>query len=171
MNLAKLDEDIRKLDEELAELKKERVAQGLPAERPASFVSMELTEVLLERVWPLRNAIIKYASLVGASEMVLPLKVDKLREKYSEDLTLLQESVGVCSSLTARTMLNSLNIIEEALNAEEREASDLLRELYINIALFVSKPSIKDLIYYDSPEEISDEGLAKAHYDSIKHLI
>ncbi|PGS55095.1 hypothetical protein [Bacillus sp. AFS041924] len=171
LDLKKLDEDIRRFDEELEELKRERVAKGLPAERPPSFVSLKLTHELFERVCPLRNAIIKYASLIGTAGRVLPLDVKKLRDKYTQDLTLLNESVGVFSSLTGHAMIDSLNKIEEAINSDETEVFDLVRGLYVNISLFMDRPAIYDLVFDNVAEVIDDEEQAIAHYEKIKHLI
>ncbi|MFF3021212.1 hypothetical protein ACFVRR_00920 [Gottfriedia sp. NPDC057948] len=143
----------------------------MPAERPPSFVSLKLTHELFERVCPLRNAIIKYTSLIGTAGRVLPLDVKKLRDKYTQDLTLLNESVGVFSSLTGHAMLDSLDKIEEALNEDETEAFDLVRELYANIALFMDRPAIYDMVYDNVAEVIDEKEEALAHYESIQHLI
>ncbi|WP_088072404.1 hypothetical protein [Gottfriedia luciferensis] len=167
LDLKKLEEDIRKLNEELEELKKDRVAKGLPAERPPHFVSRVLTELLIERVWPLRNLIVKYASLLAASGTILDLDVKKLRDKYSDDLTLLTESVGMLSGLTGVMLLDCLNKIEKAQLSEEAEASDLMRDLYTNIELCEKGP----LLIEEVPEQFDDEELARAHYEKIKHLI
>lgn len=171
LDLKKLDEDIRRLEEELAELRKERVAKGLPAESPPRFVSLKLAQTLLDRVCPLRNLIIKYASLVGASMRVQPLDVDKLREKYTMDLTLLSESVGAFSGLTGTAMLDCLDKIEKAINADEYDAMDLVRELHANISLFTDRPAHYDLLFEDVTEAIDDEELARAHYEEIKEEI
>ncbi|PET71853.1 hypothetical protein CN514_05605 [Bacillus sp. AFS001701] len=167
MDLTELDERIRKLEEDLVKLVKERTSKGLPAERPPSFVSMELTEKLMERVWPLRDLIVKYASLLAASGTILELDVKKLRDKYSDDLTLLNESVGMLCGMTGYMLLDCLDKIEKAQLSEDAEASDLMRDLYTNIGLCEKRP----LIVEEVPEVFDDEELARAHYEKIKHLI
>ncbi|QKE72137.1 hypothetical protein HPK19_04690 [Arthrobacter citreus] len=102
---------------------------------------------------------------------VQPLDIGKLRDKYATDLTLLSESVGVFSGLTGTAMLDCFTKIERAIDADEYDAMDLVRELYVNIEFFLDRPALYDWLVEESLAVIDDEEEAKAHYETIKHLI
>lgn len=180
----------QELDEITEQMRQERIARGLPPERPPYFVPMPVTCFLLERVWPLRQIIVRYALLVNNAKVVLPLDVSGLRVRYEKDLNLLGESVGLISGLTAALLRQSLEAIHEAQIDAESESStevaeELVRTLYSNLDLCKGMPSLGDLNIDDGAEDKaeyerlkSDDALIQAEidkftaeYESIRHLL
>jgi hypothetical protein len=179
-------EDNHELDEWHERWRQERVDKGLPPDPPEPFVPMPVTCVLLERIWPLRDIVIKYALLVHQAKKVLPLDAGELRRKYEKDLLLLGQSVGWISGLTGSLLLQSIDAIEKAQHELSAEiAEELAKSLYVNLELSTSKPSLGDLNIDESVEDRaeykrlkSDEALIQseldkyfAEYESIRHLI
>jgi hypothetical protein len=154
------------IDELLEELRRERVARGLPADPPAPFVPMPVTCVLMERVMPLRDIVIKYALLVNNAKKVLPLDAEGLRKRYAKDLALLSQSVGLFSGMTGGLLLQTIDEIERAQKDADVEsaaevAEELARIIYINLELTQSIPSLSDMNIEESAED-------KAEYDRLK---
>jgi hypothetical protein len=179
-------EDEHELDEWYEQMRQERVAKGLPPDPPEAFVPMPLTCVLLERIWPLREIVIKYALLVHQSKKVLPIDAGELRRKYEKDLLLLGQSVGMISGMTGTLLRQAIDEIEIAQQESSAEVAEgLAKSLYVKLEISVSVPSLGDLNIEESVEDRaeykrlkSDEALIQseldkyfAEYESIRYLI
>lgn len=179
-------EDSQELDAWWHRMRQERVDRGLPADPPDYFVPMPITRVLVERVWPLRDLIIKYALLVNNAKKVLPIDAGELRRKYEKDCLLLSQSVGLVSGLTGSVLLQAIDEIHRAQQEPTAEvAEELVKALYMKLELSVSEPSLSDLNIESSVEDLaeynrikSDEALLQseldkysAEYESIRHLL
>jgi hypothetical protein len=193
----RLDEELKKLDEELEQIRRERIAQGKPPEPPVPFVPIAHAILLCERVQPLWRFIVKYAKLTHDSGQLIPVDVSQF-DKYRDDLLLLTCSKGFATGFWGAGLLDCIETIErvtEAVNKGETEMLDPLfvaREIYTWLQLLNELPYSHDgtfgLDYEEKDREWAetraelerlrtDEAAFAAeveeywrHYESIQHL-
>ncbi|MBY0144253.1 hypothetical protein [Neobacillus niacini] len=177
-------DDIEKMKKEIAAMKADRIARGLPADPPAEFVPVEVGYLLFERCKPLFDFLVKYAKLCGDSQRIPPIDDSKL-EPYVADLELIGETIGGNYNAFSVGMRNAMRLVKSAdQNAPEKFIRSLL--LSLKLASIDAKKSLNEVAYghggyadvkakyeaYKSDEALFDAELSrlKEHYESIKHL-
>jgi hypothetical protein len=174
----KLDELNEDLERRLEEHRKERIAQGKPAESP-KFIPIPYGVILLERVEPVKEFLVKYAVLTNQSKRVPAFDLSALDE-YRPDLELLRAVTGTMTGASGALMRQMLDGIEKAqkkvaegFEAEEEVSEELSKSLYLRLKILDKRMTVSeehywigtDYTYYrDSPELIKD----KAEYDRLK---
>ena len=189
-------QNIRKLDEQLKEVRAERVAKGLPPDPPPRFVPLPMAWTLLHRLEPLIQYAVKYASLCDKTNEIIDISDEQMYwiksheldvifiNNARQDLGLIAIGIdGIYSNLTQYS--------------KNETAGELLRDLVRCITF--TRPShgdtqrIDDIIYDHNAtakenqqayrkvnaeiERLSDGEYFKEeyrklidHYNSVKHL-
>ncbi|GCD81928.1 hypothetical protein PTHTG4_09900 [Parageobacillus thermoglucosidasius] len=122
----KLDEELKRLEQECEEYRRERVAKGLPPDPPEPFVPVAHAILLCERVEPVFRFLIKYAKLTFDANQLIPFDVSQF-DKYERDLILLRHSKGFLTGFWGKGILQCIDLIKrvtEAVNKGETEAFD-----------------------------------------------
>ncbi|MED4918676.1 hypothetical protein [Geobacillus thermodenitrificans] len=149
IDFAKLEEDIKKLDQEIEAYRRERVAKGLPPDPPEPFLPIAHAILLCERVEPVFRFLIKYAKLTFDSNQLIPFDVSPF-EKYERDLILLRHSKGFITGFWGAGLLQCIDLIKrvtETVNKGETEAFDpfiVARNIYAWIELMGGKVPVID---------------------------
>lgn len=174
-NIEQLNED---LECRLEEHRQERIAQGKPAEKP-EFIPIPHGIILLERVEPVREFLIKYALLTNQSKRIPAFDLSTL-DKYRPDLELLQAVKGVMTGASGALMSQMLETIEESqkkvregFEAEEEVAAELSKSLYLRLQLLDERLTVSkehywinmDYNYYRNNPELDKD---KAEYKRLK---
>lgn len=193
----KIEADIKRLEQEREEIRRERVAKGLPADPPDSFVSISIALLLCQRVEPVFRFVVKYAKLTMDSRQLLPVDLSQFN-KYRHDLMLLSHSKGFTTGIWGVGLLKCIELIEqvnETIKNDETVTLDpflVSRKIYAWLQLMGDKaPEIDSrlgLDYREEEKEIAetraelerfrtDEAAFAAevnalwqYYESIKHL-
>jgi hypothetical protein len=145
----KLDEELKRLEQEHEEYRRERVAKGLPPDPPEPFVPVAHAILLCERVEPVFRFLIKYAKLTLDSGRLIPFDVSPF-EKYQRDLILLRHSKGFITRFWGAGLLQCIDLIKritEAVNKGETEAFDpfiVARNIYAWLQLMGEKVPVID---------------------------
>jgi hypothetical protein len=149
-NIEKLNAD---LERRLEEHRQERIAQGKPAEKP-EFIPIPYGVILLERIEPVREFLVKYALLINQSKRVPAFDLSTL-DKYRPDLELLQAVKGVMTGASGALTRQMLEAIEksqkkvaEGLEAEEEVAAELSKSLYLRLQLLDKRLTVSDEHYW-----------------------
>ena len=149
-NIEKLNED---LERRLEEHRQERIAQGKPAQKP-EFIPIPYGVILLERIEPVREFLVKYALLINQSKQVPAFDLSTL-DKYRSDLELLQAVKGVMTGASGALMRQMLEAIEKAqkkvaegFEAEEEVATELSKSLYLRLQLLDKRLTVSDEHYW-----------------------
>ncbi|WJD81367.1 hypothetical protein [Priestia megaterium] len=174
-SIEKLNED---LERRLEEHRRERIAQGKPAEKP-EFIPIPYGVILLERIEPVREFLVKYALLINQSKRVPAFDLSTL-DKYRPDLELLQAVKGVMTGASGALMRQMLEVIEKSqkkvakgFEAEEEVAAELSKSLYLRLQLLDKRVRVSDEHYWinmdynyykDNPELDRD----KLEYERLK---
>jgi hypothetical protein len=174
----KLDELNADLNRRLEEHRQERIAQGKPAEKP-EFIPIPYGVILLERVEPVKEFLVKYALLINQSKRVPAFDLSILDE-YRPDLELLQAVKGTMTGASGALMRQMLEAIEKAqkkvaagFEAEEEVAAELSKSLYLRLQILDKRLTVSDEHYWinldynyyrNNPELDKD----KAEYDRLK---
>lgn len=198
--IEKIKSDIERLEQELEEHRKERIAKGLPPDPPKPFVPIAHAILLCERVEPLRRYIIKYAKLTHDSNQLIPADVSQFK-KYERYLTLISVSKGFETSIWGagvRRCLKTIAEVTEAIktgNTETLNPFSVARTLYTSLQLTTDlqinekittrfsvrsdkaeekewKETLAELERLRADEVAFDEEIENywKHYESIKHL-
>ncbi|CAK8583159.1 hypothetical protein [Priestia megaterium] len=174
--------DIKKLNEDLErrleEHRQERIAQGKPAEKP-EFIRIPYGVILLERIEPVKEFLVKYALLINQSKKIPAFDLSAL-DKYRPDLELLQAVKGVMTGASGALIRQMLEAIEKAqkkvakgFEAEEEIAAELSKSLYLRLHLLDKRVRVSDEHYWinmdynyykDNPELDRD----KSEYERLK---
>jgi hypothetical protein len=189
----KIRSDIAKLKERLEEVKRDRVARGLPAERPDRFVPPELGFLLKERNKHIFDFIVKYAKLCDDAGEIISIDTTKLNSSMRE-LKLVGETInGLTISMFSMGVLSAIKLIN---NPGELTHKEFTRQLlrYVQLAKHGIDFPFSGLTYdgdlpthenrkkQDEAYEkyqmyLNDEVLLNGelkslydHYESIKHL-
>lgn len=174
-NIEKLNED---LERRLEEHRQERIAQGKPAEKP-EFIPIPYGVILLERVGPVKEFLVKYAVLTNQSKRVPVFNLSAL-DKYRPNLELLQAVKGTMTGASGALMRQMLEAIEKAqkkvaagFEAEEEISAELSKSLYLRLQLLDKRVRVSDEHYWinidynyykDNPELDRD----KSEYERLK---
>ncbi|MDR7246328.1 hypothetical protein [Priestia megaterium] len=174
----KLDELNADLNRRLEEHRQERIAQGKPAEKP-EFIPIPYGVILLERVEPVKEFLVKYALLINQSKRVPAFDLSIL-EEYRPDLELLQAVKGTMTGASGALMCQMLEAIEKAqkkvtagYEAEEEVAAELSKSLYLRLQILDKRLTVSDEHYWinldynyyrNNPELDKD----KTEYDRLK---
>jgi hypothetical protein len=174
----KLDELNADLNRRLEEHRQERIAQGKPAEKP-EFIPIPYGVILLERVEPVKEFLVKYALLINQSKRVPAFDLSILDE-YRPDLELLQAVKGTMTGASGALMRQMLEAIEKAqkkvaagFEAEEEVAAELSKSLYLRLQILDKRLTVSDEHYWinldynyyrNNPKLDKD----KAEYDRLK---
>lgn len=189
--------DTRSLDEYVEGLRRDRIARGLPPERPEDFVDIPLSVILADRLRPLERIVIRFLTLLA--DGVYPRIETANLEKYREDARLLSFSKSLHGSIVALGAKGVIGIIESVSKAVDSgmedtlDAAALVRKGHVFLT-FLRKDGIKTAYHHmeldlpenekyiafvevvhklrTDPEALEAEmAAAKEHYESIKHLI
>lgn len=187
---------MQKLDEQLAEVRAERVAKGLPPDPPPRFVPLPMAWTLFQRLEPLIQYAVKYASLCDKTNEIIDISDEQMAWIKSHEM-------DVIFINNARQDLGLIAIGIEGIYSkltrynENETAGELLRDLVRYITF--TRPShgdihrIDDIIYDHNAtaeenqqayrkvnaeiERLRDEEYFKEeyrklidHYNSVKHL-
>ena len=174
-NIEKLNAD---LELRLEKHRQERIAQGKPAEKP-EFIPIPYGVILLDRIEPVREFLVKYALLINQSKRVPAFDLSTL-DKYRPDLELLQAVKGVMTGASGTLIRQMLEAIEKAqkkvaagFEVEEEVAAELSKSLYLRLQLLDKRLTVSDEHYWinmdynyykDNPELDRD----KAEYERLK---
>ncbi|MEK1830899.1 hypothetical protein AAAC51_23290 [Priestia megaterium] len=149
-SIEKLNED---LERRLEEHRQERIAQGKPAEKP-EFIPIPHGVLLLERVGPVKEFLVKYAVLTNQSKRVPAFNLSAL-DKYQPDLELLQAVKGTMTGASGTLMRQMLEAIEKAqkkvaagFEAEEEVAAELSKSLYLRLQILDKRLTVSDEHYW-----------------------
>lgn len=174
-NIEKLNED---LERRLEEHRRERIAQGKPAEKP-EFIPIPYGVLLLERVEPVKEFLVKYAVLTNQSKRVPAFNLSAL-DKYRPDLELLQAVKGTMTGASGALMRQMLEAIEKAqkkvaagFEAEEEVAVELSKSLYLRLQILDKRLTVSDEHYwinldYNYYKNNSELDKDKTEYERLK---
>ena len=153
-NIEKLNQD---LERRLEKHRQERIAQGKPAEKP-EFIPIPYGVILLERIEPVREFLVKYALLINQSKRVPAFDLSTL-DKYRSDLELLQAVKGMMASMSGaliRQMLEAIvkaqKKVAEGFEAEEEVAAELSKSLYLRLQLLDKRLTVSGEHYWIKPD-------------------
>ena len=149
-NIEKLNED---LERRIEEHRRERIAQGKPAEKP-EFIPIPYGVLLLERVGSVKEFLVKYAVLTNQSKRVPAFNLSAL-DKYRPDLELLQAVKGTMTGASGALMRQMLEAIEKAqkkvavgFETEEEAAAELSKSLYLRLQILNKRLTVSDEHYW-----------------------
>ncbi|WP_423410255.1 hypothetical protein AABM38_10140 [Heyndrickxia sp. MSNUG] len=192
-SIDKIRSDIAKMKEQIEEMKRERVARGLPAERPAKFVPLEIGYLLKERNRYVFDFLAKYTKLCDDAREIIPVDLSKLKDAKKE-IKLLAETVeGRWLGIISGSILSAIKLIQNPGDVNPRE---YVRRLLLHLEMAKHGFDIRlgQLTYdsnlttpenykksdevrakyerYKEDESLFNEELSKLynHYESIKHL-
>lgn len=185
--------DYERLDKEIEELRarneahrKERIAKGLPPERPEHFVDREISKVLADRVEHIFDYFKKYSALIVRTQTLQPTEYKAIQQKYNEYLLLLSEAIDLEDRMSGRCLVDLLETLKR-IDANEISYEKASREIYCTFkVLELRNRSINQFSENPLPD-IDEERLEKLrsdesflqsevdrylkHYEEIKHLI
>jgi hypothetical protein len=184
--------DIEKMKKEIAEMRADRVARGLPPSPPEEFVPVEIGFILLERCKPVFDVLVKYAKLCGDAQAILPIDGSKF-DRYLDDLDLLGETIGNGGMAFSVGLKGAINTIKKRddytpdkyvrtllqyLRLAGLDVKKVLSTFAYNYKLEHSElKAFKDKVSANYELYKGDEALLnvelnrlKEHYESIKHL-
>lgn len=192
-SIEKMKADIEMLRTRLEEVKRDRVARGLPADTPDDFLPVPLSGVLAERLTDTAAFIAKYAKLVLDGRQLLAVNVERLQEA-KELADLLRRSKGRFLSIYGMAIHSAIVKIEKVseavangqgfpespkfvaerlyvyLNFGEGRKSNFYNDVY-------DQPEDKKQIYEECKRLEGDEAYLQAeldkyrkYYATIKHL-
>lgn len=191
-------EELQKSIDELSErVRQARIEKGLPPEPPEDFIEPPLSIILAEQLKPFLPIWTQYTSII-ASGRFIPIDMSKL-DRFREPAELLKKAKGRDCATMAVSVIGAMKTMEKVNETiaenttDELDSSEIMRRLHGFIRLFnVSDPwddaydCLSDVRYdaqvnpikaeynrLKSDEEYFEYKLAKAraHYESIKHLI
>ncbi|MGK0531468.1 hypothetical protein [Bacillus sp. 'calajunan'] len=185
--------DYDRLDKEIEEMRarneahrQERIANGLPPERPDRFVDREVSKVLADKVEHLFDYFKKYSVLLVKTRALQPTEYNTIHQKYGDYLLLLNEAIDQAHNVTGCSLRDLLSTMKR-IDADEISYEKASREIYYTFKLLDLR-SIGINQFTEEPlPEIDEERLEKLrsdesflqsevdrylkHYEEIKHLI
>lgn len=194
--------DINKIKEEIDKyehlIREDRIARGLPPERPEKFLPVTISVILCEKLAHLYPIFVKYTKLTYDSQTLIPFDVSYF-DKYRDIIDLLSLTVNTECLIYNAGIKGAINTIEEVNEALSKGDLDkdpikVATKLYLCLSIMGSNPPTIDCAYdYKSDmsfyEQIkpykeeyerlkTDEALFNAEvekyrkrYDEIKHLL
>ncbi|MEH7457950.1 hypothetical protein V7183_12110 [Bacillus sp. JJ1127] len=180
-----LDKKIEEMRAEIEADKKERIARGLPPERPDRFVDREVSKVLADKVEHLFDYAKGYGALLVRTKTLQPTQYDAVYRKYSDYILLLNESIDLGYKWRGdglRILLKTLKLIDRDEVSYEKASRGfynvfLTMEISdMNLNQFNEKP-LPDIDEERLEKLQSDDSFLQSevqryleHYESIKHL-
>lgn len=113
IDIGRLKERTKQMDEEHMKFKADRVAAGLPEEAPGGFVELSHAQALINKLRPLSEVLTEYLALTNRSRQLIPFDVSVF-DKYADDLTLISESIETNHVFYANHIQRSIDIVAEA---------------------------------------------------------
>lgn len=185
--------DYDKLEKEIEELRarneahrQERIAKGLPPERPDHFVDREVSKVLADKVEHLFDYFKGYGALIVKTQTLQSTEYKTIQRKYGDYILLLSEAIDPKDDMTGDCLREFLEVFK-LIDANEISYEKASRKIYSafktlelrNCGLheFGEKPL--PAIDKERLEKLcSDESFLQSevqrylkHYEEIKHLI
>lgn len=124
----KLDQEIEEFQERLERYRQERIAKGLPPERPKRFVGKELSTLLTDKVEHLFKYFRGYSALLVKTKKLQPTQYGKVHEKYGDYILLLSEAMDLEYSMTGeclQKLLKTLKLIDTNEISYEKASHDI----------------------------------------------
>lgn len=191
-SIEKMKSDIETLRARLEEVKRDRVARGLPADPPDDFLPVPLSGVLAERLADTAAYIAKYAKLTLDGKQLLAVNVENLQEA-KEIADLVRRSKGRFTGIYGMAIHSAIvkieKVSEAVANGQEFPESpkSVAERLYILLKFGEGRKSSFHGDIYDQPEGTAlydeyhrlkgDEAYLQAeldkyrqYYATIKHL-
>lgn len=185
--------DYERLDKEIEELRarneahtQERIAKGLPPERPDHFVDREISKVLADKVEHLFDYFKKYSALIVRTQTLQPTEYKAIQQKYNEYLLLLSEAIDLEDRMSGRCLVDLLETLKR-IDENEINYEKASREIYCTFKVLelrsrsLNQFSEKPLPYIDEKRLAklqSNEAFLQSevdrylkYYEEIKHLI
>jgi hypothetical protein len=174
----KLDEELKRLEQEHEEYRRERVAKGLPPDPPEPFVPVAVALLLCQRVEPVFRFVAKYAKLTLDSRQLLPVDVSQF-DKYRRDLILLRHSKGFTTGFWGVGLLKCIELMDRvttAVNKGETETLDpflVAKDIYAWIQLMGDKVPVMDSTFdsmsaLDYREEEKERAETRAELERLR---
>ncbi len=126
--IEKLRRDIASMREEIEARQAERVALGLPPNRPDDFVETQHAAEMVKRVHPVYEALVKYLRVLDESKKPVPFPVERF-DKYREILKLIAWSDDSILGHYGSALRLSIDLISDMDGGYDRTVTGLHRYL------------------------------------------
>ncbi|HDX9587951.1 TPA: hypothetical protein ROX98_000872 [Bacillus pseudomycoides] len=184
-----LDKKIEEFQERIETYRQERIAKGLPPERPKRFVGKELSMLLTDKVDHLFKYFKGYSALLVKTKKLQPTQYSKIHEKYGDYILLLSEATDLEHSMTGECLQKLLKTLE-LIDTNEISYEKASRNIYYafkylklrdcRLSKFDEKPLLEMTkkqhrrsyrLQNDEAFFNSEVQRYLAYYERIKHLI
>ena len=166
-----LSRDNEELQKMLGEVEKHRLSLGLPAKRPAKFVTALHAKAMVERVKLVQEVLTSYLRFINDGKQLVPFPAETFAD-HLDLLTLIDWEEGGCLSMYSGLLRMSIDVIKDEENTYEKVVTKLYYNLGMAqqwIELADESFSVRSATKFDGTPEELDEIIAdyQRHYDEV----
>lgn len=164
----------QEVDYLIEQVRKDRLARGLPEEEPEDFVSLAMAWTMYERCDPLFKFAIRYAQLCDQANEVLELSDEQIEwaqsfRKYTDLIGKVKGSVGL--NVLGGSLDGLIDDLEK--HAEYEALIELLRPMMLHIGFLkgdYSPPGLHQFVYLHDASKEENDRYRKEVYAEIERL-